>query len=90
MDEQPNSPTFRWTPVLWVLAISAAGFMYHVLVFHRLEQTALLFVGIPVLPGSGARKHAQGKDHDWQRAESDNVGPAALSAAAGRGFYMLS
>jgi hypothetical protein len=49
MDEQPNPPTFRWTPVFWVLAISAAGFMYHVLVFHHLEQTALLFVGIPVL-----------------------------------------
>jgi hypothetical protein len=45
----PATPRFRWTPVFTVLAIAAGGFMYRLLVFHRLEQTALLFVGIPVL-----------------------------------------
>lgn len=50
MDGSPSGPRpFRWAPVFWVLGISAAGFMYRVLVFDRLEQTALLFVGIPVL-----------------------------------------
>jgi len=48
MPEPPTS-SFRWTPVFTVLAIAAGGFMYRLLVFHRLEQTALLFVGIPVL-----------------------------------------
>lgn len=46
---EPPTTQFRWTAVSVVLAIAAGGFMYHVLVFHRLEQTALLFVGIPVL-----------------------------------------
>jgi hypothetical protein len=49
MPEPLNPRPFPWNSVFWVLAISAAGFMYRVLVFHRLEQTALLFVGIPVL-----------------------------------------
>ena len=44
-----KQPTPRWLPVFSVLAIAAGGFMYRILVFHRLEQTALLFVGIPVL-----------------------------------------
>jgi hypothetical protein len=48
MDE-PSPSRFRWSPVFTVLALAAGGFMYRVLVFHRLEQTALLFVGIPVL-----------------------------------------
>lgn len=46
---RPQSDRTRWTAVAWVLAISAGGFMYRLLVWHRLEQTALLFVGIPVL-----------------------------------------
>jgi hypothetical protein len=46
---EPQITEFRWTPAFWVLAIAAGGFMYRVLVLHRLEQTALLFVGIPVL-----------------------------------------
>jgi hypothetical protein len=39
----------RWTLPVLVLAIAAACLMYRILVLKRLEQTALLFVGIPTL-----------------------------------------
>jgi len=45
----PPTSRFQWTPLFMVLAIAAGGFVYRLLVWHRLEQTALLFVGIPVL-----------------------------------------
>jgi len=38
-----------WTMSFIVLAVAAGGAMYRILVLHRLEQTALLFVGIPAV-----------------------------------------
>lgn len=41
--------SYRWTFPFLVFAIAAACMMYRILVLKRLEQTALLFVGIPAL-----------------------------------------
>jgi hypothetical protein len=39
----------RWALPVLVAAITAGCLMYRILVLHRLEQTALLFIGIPAL-----------------------------------------
>ena len=48
---QPDVPTKtnRWALPFMALAISAGCLMYRILVLKRLEQTALLFAGIPAL-----------------------------------------
>ncbi len=39
----------RWTVPFLVMAIASGCMMYRILVMRHLEQTSLLFVGIPVL-----------------------------------------
>ena len=48
---KPNNPEARspWTVPFLVLALAVGGAMYRILVLHHLEQTSLLFVGIPVV-----------------------------------------
>jgi len=47
----PAKPKARspWTVPFLVLALAIGGAMYRILVLHHLEQTSLLFVGIPVV-----------------------------------------
>src|SRR5512147_1110095 len=39
----------QWMWLLVIAGAAAASFYYHVLVFHHLEQTSALFIGIPTL-----------------------------------------
>jgi hypothetical protein len=49
MTESTDS-SMRWSPVAFaVLALAATGIMYRILVLKHLEQTSLLFMGIPGL-----------------------------------------
>ncbi len=46
-DSPANGNGARWNTVFIILAVSFAALFYRVLVSHKLEQTALLFIGIP-------------------------------------------
>jgi hypothetical protein len=39
----------RWTVISITVAVAAGSLMYRLIVSHRLEQTSLLFIGIPTL-----------------------------------------
>lgn len=54
MDEERSAPASRvsraqWGIVILILAVSAGSIAYRLLVIGRLEQTSLLFIGIPGL-----------------------------------------
>lgn len=51
MTTQPEKPLDRSVVnlVFVILAVAAASIMYHVIVMKRLEQTSLLFIGIPTV-----------------------------------------
>jgi hypothetical protein len=38
-----------WNVIFVILAVAAASIMYHIIVMKRLEQTSLLFIGIPAV-----------------------------------------
>src|SRR5690349_23642979 len=39
----------QWTLAAVILALAVAGVLYRVLVLHKLEQTAALFIGLPAV-----------------------------------------
>jgi hypothetical protein len=43
------SSTARRQVVSWILLLTAASFLYRLLVLHQLEQTSALFIGIPAV-----------------------------------------
>src|SRR6516164_7800858 len=49
MTQDGSARSSRWAFPFLVFAIAAGCFMYRILVLKRLEQSALLFVGIPAL-----------------------------------------
>ncbi len=49
LEQKPSITRSQWSVIFLIVALTAGGVMYRLLVFHRLEQTAALFVGIPAV-----------------------------------------
>jgi hypothetical protein len=51
MTTQPTRQIDRsvWNLIFIILAVAAGSIMYHIIVMRRLEQTSLLFIGIPTV-----------------------------------------
>jgi len=52
MDESPKKEPLsrsQWSLLCLILAVTAGSVIYKVIVHHRLEQTAMLFIGIPTV-----------------------------------------
>src|ERR1700745_1854578 len=51
MDEQQKSSLTQsqWTLIILILAVAAGSVTYRLVLFKKLEQTSMLFIGIPLL-----------------------------------------
>jgi hypothetical protein len=49
LEKGPAISRSQWSLIFLILAVSAGSVMYHLIVRGRLEQTAVLFVGIPAV-----------------------------------------
>ena len=49
LEQKPSISRSQWRLIFLILAVSAGSVMYRLIVRGRLEQTAVLFVGIPAV-----------------------------------------
>jgi len=49
LEPKPSISRSQWKLIFLILAVSAGSVMYRLIVLGRLEQTAVLFVGIPTV-----------------------------------------
>lgn len=49
LEQKPSISRSQWSVIFLILVVTAGGVMYRLILYRRLEQTAVLFVGIPAL-----------------------------------------
>ena len=49
LKKEPSISRSQWSLIFLILAVSAGSIMYRLIVRGKLEQTALLFIGIPAV-----------------------------------------
>ena len=49
LEQKPSISRSQWSLIFLILAISTGSVMYRLIVWGRLEQTAVLFIGIPAV-----------------------------------------